>query len=207
MRVCATAFAVLMFAGIAHAQSYGPPTYSVGDTWTIKEDGTTRDIKVIAVDADSFLIEGYSRECPSCRVLTDKNLSYLKFLDADGKPASSETETTWFPLGTDWKLFNFPLEVGKKWRISAKATVTGGRLGGRPLDYTVECAVEAYEDVQTPAGTFKAFRIRREWLRHTRPPKAWTEVSWFAPNVKQDVKFTTSHPTEKNWELVSYSLK
>lgn len=201
MRAYVTAFTVLMFVGIAHAQSYGPPTYSVGDTWTIKEEGITRDIKVVAVDADGYSIEGAYSGCPTCRVHTDKNLRWLKILDANDKPT---TQATWVPLGTDWKFLDFPLEVGKKWRISSTGMVRGQFL----TDYTVDCVVEAYEDIQTLAGTFKAFRVRRDWSASSRGWRdAWHQVSWYAPDVKTVIKFTTSAKWGKNWELVSYSLK
>lgn len=100
MRACVTAFAVLMFVGFAHAQSYGPPTYSVGDTWTVQQGTATRKITVVALDGDGYMIEGAFKECPTCRVFTDRNLTWLKMLDERGNP----------PMGTSgWRGDDFEL--------------------------------------------------------------------------------------------------
>ncbi len=201
--VCA-ASVVFMLAGMAQAQSYGPPLRSVGDTWTIKEEGgAPREIKVVAVDSDGYLIEGAYSGCPTCRVSTDKNLTWLKMLDADGKPVDV-TKLEWVPVGPGWKFLDFPLEIKKAWRISEQAF-----LQGSVVTYTVDVTVDGYEDVRTPAGTFKAYKIRSLWTLETRWGRrpTWTNVTWFAPDAKGSVKFTSTRPGAKDWELMSYSLK
>lgn len=72
-------------------------------------------------------------------------------------------------------------------------------------------AVQAYEDVTTKAGTFKAFKIVRDW--NIRPIDnrgrgfSWTTTEWYAPDAKWVVKWTTTNPNQKDWELVSYTVK
>jgi hypothetical protein len=69
--------------------------------------------------------------------------------------------------------------------------------------------VEAYEDVTVPAGTFKAYKIARKWSSKRRHGQAdaWSNVAWFAPEVKQVVKYVTTGRFDDPFELVSYSLK
>ncbi|HEV8643885.1 MAG TPA: hypothetical protein VGV13_22690 [Methylomirabilota bacterium] len=73
--------------------------------------------------------------------------------------------------------------------------------------------MEGVEDVKTPAGTFKAYRIVRDWVlkggraqvRHS--DFRWQTTTWFAPDVKLFVKTTTTNPRGQEQELMSYSLK
>jgi len=71
--------------------------------------------------------------------------------------------------------------------------------------------VQAFEDVKTQAGTFKAYRIFRNWALERfegRGSTSWTQVVWFAPEVKQIVKFTsTQQGGPPEFELASYNLK
>jgi hypothetical protein len=89
----------------------------------------------------------------------------------------------------------WPLEVGKSgtssgiWRIPAWP-------GGGEVSFT--WSVQAYEDVQVVAGTFKAFRIslRIDAIRfggvgdqQDSPfPRSRQLVTWYAPEVRQFVK-------------------
>src|SRR3990172_3310753 len=109
------------------------------------------------------------------------------------------------PLGGEWKFYDFPLEAKKTWRITPQ-----GWFRGTPIKYTIDINVLAYEDVKTKAGTFKAFKIHRAWTVHGRSGDSrWTDETWFSPDVKFLVRFTTtsSAPGIQNFELVSYTVK
>ena len=207
MRSLITVLAVLVLVTAAHAQSAGPPSYSVGDTWK-RSHGA--EPTVVKVDENGIEVKGLLLSCPTCIYRLDKNLTILDVVQSDGKPV--DVTSMWgAPLGPDWRVFDFPLEVKKTWRISPT-----GFFRGNPQRYTVDCTVTAYEDVKTKAGTFKAYKIYYEWTAE-RFPQRWTTVSWFSPDVKAIVKFTTTFaspyrgfppsPDSQNWELVSYSLK
>ena len=78
--------------------------------------------------------------------------------------------------------------------------------------YQLSNRVETLEDVKTTAGTFKAYRIVRDWLlKATTQVRnrdiTWRTTSWFAPDVKWVVKSTTTSATGQDGELISYSLK
>ncbi len=190
--------AVFLFATTAHAQSYGPPTYSVGDTWS-RSNGL--EIKVVRADENGFEMAGFLPTCQTCIYQMDKNLTILNVVHEDGKPLDV-TQHGFIPLGSDWKFLDFPLEVKKRWRITPQ-----GWFQGAPSRYTVNFWVTAYEDVKTKAGTFKAFKIDQNWTVHTQHrPFSWNSTLWFAPEVKSSVKFTTTGGAQE-WELVSYTIR
>lgn len=192
---------LLMFAGTAHAQSYGPPTFAVGDTWK-RSHGPT--ITVVKVEENAVQMAGPLLTCPTCIYHYDKNLTLLNVTEADGRPVDV-TKHEFIPLGVDWKVLDFPLEVKKTWRFSPT-----GWFRGSPARYTVDVTVMAYEDVKTKAGTFKAYRINYEWTVHTQfGDFRWNNMWWFAPDVKSLVKFTTTSRAREaqDWELVSYTVK
>lgn len=192
--------AVAIFAGAAHGQSYGPPTFSVGDTWTF----TNRTQTVVKVEADTVAMTGVTARCATCVYYFDKAFALQKITREDGKPADPAT-VGFLPVGPNWKVWSFPLEVNKKWN-----SVAEGFFYNRMYTYTGNMEVEVYEDVKTKAGTFKAFKVRRDWA--ARAPSAsrdltWISTEWFAPDVKASVKFTSTNRDSQESELTAYSLK
>jgi hypothetical protein len=97
----------------------------------------------------------------------------------DGKP-----QISWDPP-TVWE---FPLVVGKTWKKQYKVTF---HAQNREVPFEATQAVEAYEDIVVPAGTFKAFRVR------TSDTLGNENVQWFAPDLGMFVK-TSMHRTDKN---------
>ena len=78
--------------------------------------------------------------------------------------------------------------------------------GGVPRSHSRE----AYEDVATKAGTFKAFRVRRDFSEQETGrgrTETWSQTLWFAPEARTTVKFTTTRPRVPEWELTSYTIK
>lgn len=88
-----------------------------------------------------------------------------------------ETETHWISAAADGVrvhrskgvvfdvpllLFKFPLQAGEAWTAEAKA-------GETPIAYTFRTAGE--EDVEVPAGKFRAFRV--DWSMGTATGKTW----------------------------------
>ena len=144
--------------------------------------------------------------CPTCLVHRDKNTVLLKIDDENGQPADI-VRLGFVPLGRSWNFWDFPLSVGKKWSFNGSGFFRGTRQ-----ESTYVNTVEAYEDVTTKAGTFKAFKVRRDVTIRVIDAgsggrNTWTETIWFAPAAKSSVKFVTLNPTGRDWELVSYSVK
>jgi hypothetical protein len=72
----------------------------------------------------------------------------------------------------------------------------------------VTASVRGIEEVETVAGTFRAFRLRYDWERRGVGGErlTWSTTSWYAPEMRHVVKFTTTSPTGEEWELVSVRL-
>src|SRR5262249_38322470 len=151
----------------AHAQSYGPPTYAVGDTWKRNVAGQMMDVKVVKVEDGGTWFTGARTDCPTCLSFQDKNLTLLQLTTADGKEVDV-TQMNFVPIGPQWKLFDFPLELNKAWRIVSQAFSRG-----TSYNYEVDIKVANYSDVKTPAGTFKAFRVRQDWVYRDRSGGTW----------------------------------
>jgi hypothetical protein len=200
MRLASLAFALLILPALAQAQSAGPPTYTAGDQWTYSTGGT---VKVVSADGDTVVMTGLNRNCMTCLYHYTPTLTLIKVTDAQGNAVDSTT-LGFLPLGNDWKYYDFPLEPGKSWRISAQ-----GLFRQSLIRYTVDLKVAALEDVKTAAGTFKAYKILRNWTIETfaRNRPQWSQAVWFSPDARAVVKFTTTQQGQNDFELTAYSLK
>jgi hypothetical protein len=193
---------LVLLVGQAHAQTADPPVYSVGDEWKISLGFAWT---VVKVEGDVTVFRGYPG-CPTCLVHRDRNTTLIKIDQENGQPADI-VRLGFVPLGANWKFWDFPLTVGKKWNFTGSGFFRGNRQESSYVN-----TVEGYEDVTTKAGTFKAFKVRRDVTIRTIDAgsggrNTWTETIWFAPAAKSSVKFTTLNPTGRDWELESYSVK
>jgi hypothetical protein len=192
---------VLVFASatLASAQSASPPALAVGDFWIT----TTGEARVVKIQENIVEIVRPKSACPLCTWVHDKELTLLHVLEPDGKPTEI-AKFGFLPLGSEWRLLQFPLEVSKTWRIEAY-----GMARGTSVPYVVDCTVSKFEDVKTKAGTLKAFRIDRAWrikVKDTTSPN-WKDIVWYSPEAKGYIKFETSARNPPEWELVSYGSK
>jgi hypothetical protein len=186
-------------APAAFAQPAPAPRFVVGDSWTYT-DG--RQIKVVKIEDGAAVMAGSFAVCPTCMVHYDRNLAIRKVTDPAGQPVEA-AKIDFLALGPDWKFYAFPLEVKKTWSFSAEALIRG-----RPQRFDVSVLVTALEDVQTKAGTFKAFRMERTWsTTQAGQASKFTDVVWFAPSVKFPVKFQSSRAGVKPGELSAHSVK
>ena len=189
--------------------SYGQPQYCVGENWKFSHGGVQR---VVNVAENTVVMTGAPiARCPGCLFVLDGNLALRTILRRDGQAATA-MDMDYLPFGEGWRFWEFPLAVGKEWRISAKALVRRSES----VRYTAAVKVSAYEDVTTKAGKFKAFKVWRRWNAILGGVGGgngldWSESWWFAPEVKNVVKFETTIPVEvpggPQWELVSFELK
>ncbi len=90
--------------------------------------------------------------------------------------------------------FDWPLRVKKSWTVDCLCKNTGAKVKGWP-------AVERYEAVTVPAGTFNAFKIHWTDGTNRRP-----QVYWYAPAVKSFVRWE-DHEAGTVSELIEYRVK
>jgi len=192
----------------AYSQSANAPAFAIGDSWTRKSRDSTYTISVIKVEEAGTWFRGGIQNCAGCLSLYDTQLTLLKLTRPDGSDVDV-MRGGFVPLGSDWKFYDFPLEVKKRWSFA-----TTGFWYGRTGGYEADNWVLAYEDVSTPAGTFKAYRIQRNWtFRFPTGGGArngifeWKDTVWYAPAAKLDVKYETTHQWLRDWELISLRLR
>ncbi len=149
-------------------------TYTLGQKWS-RSDG---DYRLTKMDRDLYTFSAG----PGQEIHLTKDL-----MVAEAKKGGWVTEFDYLP--EIW-----PLAVGK-WGIGEGRW----RAPNDPARLRVEYkwSIDAYEEIQVPAGTFKAFRIVLSW----QPGKRI--VSWYAPELGQLVKADYGEPGPLTFELVA----
>ena len=154
------------------------PTYSLGEKW-IRSDGVY-DLIRVEKDVYVFAAQG-GRE-----VHLTRDLMPARILRGDRVLWEFDP-----PPGLRW-----PLEVGRWsttsgiWTIAPDAPAPKLRRFTTPQSLAFTSRVEAYEDVQVPAGTLKAFRIAIAItsLAGTHFNINQRLVTWYAPEARQFVR-------------------
>lgn len=173
---------------------------AVGDQWVLMTHRGPRTHSVIEVKPDgSFVVEVKNKEGTALwRRHYDRGYRMLK-TDFLAPADKAKSEAPWE------RALNFPLYVGKKWQDEYK----GMGADEVPRHYQNSYEVEKIETVTTPAGTFSAFKIHRNFIA-TGLQKSQDQYYWYAPDAKVVVKlwhvgdFKTKDGREIKNELVSY---
>jgi hypothetical protein len=169
----------------------------VGDSWVTKgySHKHVSDIfhtKVTEVEEDgSFVTEVNAEKGGTYYLFYNNKYQVIKKMSSTGKLRKTP-EPRPLPL-------SFPLFVGKKWSDKYYGT----SVGGLKYEYRNEYSVIKYEIVNTKAGSFKAFKIRR-WNHNVDTGGQWCTAMWYSPELKCVIK--SSHPYYTNTELLSYQL-
>ena len=149
------------------------PAYKTGDTWlfTSKAGGTTGS------DPSRMLNGTYELS-----IVTGK----LKIWTVTG---SQKEELEPRPLVLSCLLgycasLNFPLTVGKQWKRNYNATYIGSN---QPIPRTATYEVKGIEQIATPAGTFRAFKLESDDRHSGRD--FWITNYWYSPETKSIVKY------------------
>jgi hypothetical protein len=79
---------------------------------------------------------------------------------------------------------NFPLTVGKQWTRDYKGTYIGS---SKTMARKVTYEVKGIEQVTTPAGTFRAFKLESD--DRAGPRDFWVTNYWYSPETKSIVKY------------------
>ena len=106
------------------------------------------------------------------------------------------------------KYYDFPLFPGKTWRRTTTETHT---RTGATRTHTVEGAVEEWETVSVPAGTFWAIKVSLQTeLFDPRTGERITgaDESWYVPEVRRSVKSLTTGKggSQRLIQLLRYEL-
>ena len=145
------------------------PVWNLGDSWTYRDAaGKFWSHQVFEIKENLFIMrmEGdrdlyaFDKKTLSCHYLIDRSGRRVRHSD---------------PLKN---IFDFPLFIGKKWSYS---TESGG------ANYANQFKAEAVEEVRTPAGTFKAYKIYHKQTEMSRMTSGWVRY-WYSPAVRWWIK-------------------
>ena len=164
------------------------PVYNVGDKW-IRTDGI---YVLVRIEKDIYVFSAGSGK----EFHLSRNLGLAKIV-VDGR-----TELDLDPPSH----LTWPLEVGK-WGVmrSLWRSTPPRPLASFTGNITVTWQVEAYEEVTTAAGTFKAFRITEkietvQGLSGGSGQQFGQVLLWYAPDVQRFVK-AQGNLSGLNWDL------
>jgi hypothetical protein len=160
------------------AQEQAPePVHKDGQTWHFQITETHKGVS--RSDAFNGLYE--------LRIAGDK-IQVVKLIDGQREPVTTRSSTLRELLGKtqgDDPDFKFPLTVGQKWSYDYQANPTGAK---KPVRRLVEINVTGIEQVTTQAGTFKAFKVRKENSRPGSKGQLWVTEHYWSSETNSVVK-------------------
>lgn len=171
--------ALVMFSGCNSLKESGiteQPTladYQVGEKWVWKYKGVTTEGEVRSDGEDTREIVNIDGEL----VMTIGN---------DTIPVTDIVQ----PEESETPRYNWPLEVGKKWKYESNWTSQDGTTGNQNQD----AEILSYQEETVAAGTFMAYSIKYTGqITNSRGYSASVEEVWlYAPEVKNFIKLTQS---------------
>lgn len=203
---------VLVLVSVTWAQEKAEaPVWKVGDKWVSKSDsGIETTTECFSDEKDLFVlnrnISQGQRKGKWTLYFDKKDLTCVK-VTKDGKENKEERDRM-------KRSFNFPLFPGKKW--SFRSSFYNPQYS-MDHDVLTEYSVIGVEDVEVPAGKFKAFKvmvqINMTELGGPRRQFGGAYYYWWAPDAKAIVKYETDggsffqRSEYQKYELISFDLK
>lgn len=184
-------------SGVSRTVQIGErPTWNAGDSWTYRGRGPSGTFNVTRKVLREGVFEGreaYEVDAGGTHYWYTKQLGYLARTKGD--------ETTRLARPPeDWQ---WPIQVGKQW---SAIVAWIDRTDTQQQTYTLTSVwtVEAYEEVKTPAGTFKAFKVTRREIE-----SGASQEFWYSPEVKSWIKIRGANTADGNYEeeLTSFTLR
>lgn len=180
-----------------------PPTYVVGDTWTYRirnlldqsERKTTMTVQSIQANEVHWNADQRS--------------------DLMGNFTRSKRGEIWRIYTPASQMYAFPMNAGQSSTIRVLETESGSK---REWDLQIRIDVVGEEEIELPAGKFRAMKLTRElrWTDRGKPSNngvnRWTY--WYAGQAKrwilaEQTSVTSAGKTtlSERWELEKYSVK
>ena len=150
------------------------PRWAVGDSWTYRGTGRDGAYTVTRRVVGEGVFDGheaYEVQVGDSRYWYTKRLGYIARVNADRKVQRITPPEDW----------QWPLQVGKSW--SATVTWMDDGPPERRVALTGVWAVEAYEEITTPAGKFKALKLTRREVE-----SGASQELWYSPAARGLVK-------------------
>ena len=175
------------------------------------------NIPLIARAALLFLVGSFASGCGP-RLLPERPPEDYKGLVVEGPILGMEDYWIYQkPDGTRTKrgagnlLYHveFPLWVGRAWRLPSTASLLGQPPGTRSIPVEIECFAAAYDSITVKAGKFAAFECRCECMiagaTGGYDPYCGKWTFWYAPRAKNIVA-VIAESTAASAELIEYKI-
>jgi hypothetical protein len=183
-------------------KSCGAPVWNIGDKWTYKiPTGEIFNYEVVKIEEDLYVakIEGQRHLIGYDK----KTMNNTFLLETSGKRIENK--------GPFRKLYDFPIVVGKKWSDTTTSVPSASKT---EATFSSEFQIEGIEEITTPAGTFKAFKIfYKQTVISPQRGSGWVRI-WYSPVIKNWVRrevekspFWRRVTWLQDAELFSYQLK
>jgi hypothetical protein len=180
------------------------PTFKEGDSWQFnttrsKIASTAQNLGITQLDYTQGKVKAFSVEG------SDK--SEINLVPGD---STSQALLARLGLSDELQTLRFPLSVGQKWDFTYETRAPGVK---NPTRRQVEINVNGVEQVTTPAGTFKAFKLVREetWMltrgRQGSERRNMTATYYYSPDTKSIIKSTNIDPEDNpvTTELIKFT--
>jgi hypothetical protein len=171
------------------------PRWNAGESWTYRGTGRDGAYTITRRVAREGIFEGYEAyevEAGDSRYWYTKQLGYLARVTGDRTVRRAMPPEDW----------QWPLQVGRSW--SATVTWLDGAAQDRSFVLTGVWTVEAFEEIKTPAGTFKAFKVSRREIE-----SGASQEFWYSSAVKGWVKVRGTDTAAGTYEeeLTAYTAR
>jgi len=124
-------------------------------------------------------------------------------ISSDAWRTKSELPTAFL---AEWSQGEGGPKIGFLGEYDALPGLSQDRTDTQQQTYTLTSVwtVEAYEEVKTPAGTFKAFKVTRREIE-----SGASQELWYSPEVKSWIKIRGANTADGNYEeeLTSFTLR
>jgi PEGA domain len=178
------------------------PVWKVGDEWTYKiPTGEIFTYEVVKIEEDLYAakIEGQRHLIGYDK----KTMNNTFVLETSGKRIENKAPFR--------KLYDFPIVVGKKWSDTTTSMPSASKT---EATFSSEFQIEGVEEITTPAGTFKTFKIfYKQTVISPQRGSGWVRI-WYSPVIKNWVRrevekspFWRRATWLQDAELFSYELK
>lgn len=199
------------------------PVWNVGDKWVFNREGP---MEVTGQDAQCYTVKFsggiFRRDASGIALFERSNLNVKYRLEGNKREKYNDLRK---------KILNFPLVLGKQWSDLIQYDSQGATFNRMAVEVSETFRVLGWEEVEVPAGKFKAIKLEYKCEPKWRTGMGWITgnvskaLYWYSPEVKNYVKCQYekkyTEPVDQvgktesgkegrartDWALVSYTLK
>jgi hypothetical protein len=180
----------LLFFGINSLSAQdqaAKPTFKEGDTWQFNVRRSNRQAESTAELLGIYELTYRGGKIKAFSVEGAKK-DELNLTDPMDGPA--QTLLSWLGSSESRQILRFPMSVGQKWSYQFDSRGAGTRNITR---HDVDVVVTGIDQVKTPAGTFKAFKLVGEdgWAFGRSGHRTFSTTYFFSPDTKSLTKLTS----------------